>query len=408
MTKKSQSNAVEPVHCSNLGNVMACAACHQHLAGQEDYDSDLALFGRAFHDVMAQAVRDGVVNYDKVQLQYSLDSEQIEDLKDLARRCIYKLNLKGWSVQTEREYSIDKHCRPTLPTATGEYAPILTGRLDLLAVNDQMPNLALLPDYKSGWADHDNWQVIGYTTLAFAHIMTLDLIHPQYHYPRKGTVVERLSENGDPLPYTREEIVNLWPQIRARCEEAMSRKSKPTYTTTARCQWCSPWTCPAWKQSKSLLLSGKGITKEMPANALAAQEWMRQVLPKLKVLQGVCNEVDAMARAIVEQYGAIDLGDGTEYACRTTQYNSIDLAKAWPVLLNYTDQKTMPILETIGVLKNTTFSEFVSTNFPRVRGKYKEIFEALKAAGAVTTEDKPRVSIYPKKSAQPQLTEKSE
>lgn len=388
-----------PVRCSSLGLVMSCSGSHGLLAKLrgDRVESEAALMGSAYHEAMALVSNDQIINYEALQAKYALSEDAVIEIRQMVRRM--PLDYADWSLTTEKELSVGEDLRPLKP---GEQ-PLLVGHIDLLAFHSRIDGLVLLTDWKSGFLEHDDLQLLGYTILTAANYPDAQMILPQYFYSRNGRISKRVDQNGDAKPYSRQEIEALWKgKIRPRIQEAMF--GKRTYTQNNRCAHCAAFSCPSWSNwRKSLLTDSRGGLVARDMSLADPSEWVRTVLPKLKVLKSALDEIEEQCKSVALTQGPVDLLDGTVYANRPTTMETVNLARSLPLLMELCGGDAERILRVYEKISKDALYELAKSLFADDRGrmpkgKMKDLTEALDSLGAIDRALKNRVSTYAKEN----------
>jgi hypothetical protein len=334
------------------------------------------------------------LDYPALQRQYGITDSQLADLQKMVRRV--PLDLSDWTLCTEREFRTTENFQP----ATDGEQSILDGHIDLLAFHTRIDGLAMVIDYKSGFQEAEFWQLAGYTLSVFAKFPDVKLVMPRYYYSRTGRWAGRNDEDGNPKPYTREEAMGLWKSVSERCKEAMFGKRR--YVQSSRCVNCAAFTCPSWRDwRKSLLTAPDGQTLMQGATITDPKGYVKTVLPKLRVLSAIVDEITETLKSIVRIHGAVDLGDGTTYENRPQERMTVNLARSIPLLLELGTGDPRQVLSLYDKISKDQLYEFVQAALDRPWGpKHKQLLEALDTLNAVEKKMQERIAVHPKQLAE--------
>lgn len=395
---------IGPVRCSSGSRTMKCTPSHALTFGKPSYSGEEAVFGTAFHALIARVVQGTGGSQADVSLcaaKHGLPPEQVDDLGYLIHAV--KIDFTDWTVITEKEFGVDYEFNPCDPESP---QCILRGHPDLVAFSLKNNGVVQIKDWKSGYQEIDQWQLILYALLVAAHYPEAQTFYIQYVYPRLRKIVERTTPSGDARPYSRSELIDLWMVVRDRlilATQPGALNFGKDYTTGAHCAGCRPWECPAWADWRKLLQTDPTNALAIPSGAAggsyATNHEVKDILVKVRILKRAIDSGDEFCKNYIIGNGPLDLGDGTEYANRPTERVSFDAAKSWPGLVKIAGSEKGAVnafIKALGYLSKEKLKDFCKIVFLKPRGKAKELFDVLDAIGATETKPQDRFSVFPK------------
>lgn len=301
------------MRCSALPLASKCRGSWR-LTG--NYGSVMSRVGQAFHEAARAKVLGQKPDIESIRTRYALTDLEVKDIDYGLYNIQIRIPEGAMVVADDKEMS-----------ALGGK---LTGTMDL---GIYWKLNATIVDWKSGWGDVEdpetNNQLLGYGVgfleALEAQNLPVDKIILMVIQPRLNQVKTAIFTPA---------------QIRARAKDieqiiAEAEAEGAEFTTGPWCASCfKNMNCPAFAgqvQSLARYLAPGAAEVGIEAD-------LRRLLPLAKAVGPVAAKIEALAKAWVDQFGPLELGDGQTYVKTVGEKQEIDTAKAMKVLPTFFDQ----------------------------------------------------------------------
>lgn len=328
------------------------------------YGSEQATAGSAFHELAKAKVLNEPLDYDLVQKKYGLDDEAIKNIRIGISNL--EINIPGGA---------EIHAEEKIISTTLN----LSGTPDLwVDMRSLGENYAVLVDWKNGRSEVSkpdiNLQLISYAVmLAENHpdIESINIVIMQ-------TQLKQVSET----TFDRARLM----QFRDVLAGIITRAERPD-AEFVRGPWCGTecfncLACPAFA-GQYVTLANQCFPK--PDHIDLADDRLKEalctLLPIAKRASSVADNLVELAKAYVDRFGSLDLGDGTRFCKVASTRKKLDPGKAMPILREYFEEDSNKLI-------NLSASKIYDMARAKSKGLNKEINLRLEQAGAFTEEEK--------------------
>ena len=298
------------MRASALPIVSKCRGSYKLTQG---HGSVISRLGTAFHEAARSQVLHQPIDMEGLTVRYGLTEDEIRGLK----AGLYNLVIN-------------------IP----EDAVVMADNVQLTGINGKLngtPDLAvyhkktaLVVDWKSGWGDVEppetNNQMLSYAIMFLEHLETqgkeVEGFNLMIVQPRLGQVKS--------INMTPAQIKALAPDIEKVISEA-EQEGEPEFTTGPWCATCfKSMNCPAFAGQVQAL--AKFL---VPGSELEVKTAVAAMLPFAKACRFMADKIEDLAKAYVDKYGELDLGDGQKYVKAINQRKEVEVKKAIQILKEY-------------------------------------------------------------------------
>lgn len=247
---------------------------------------------------------------------------------------------------------------------------ILTGNIDLVEIGGKE---AYILDYKTGRQHEDHYhQMMGYAYGAW-HEAGRPRVYTVY-------VTTVYLEDLSITPYT------VTTSDLAEWEEEVAKQvMQPRYTAGRKCAFCTLQdTCPAYRVYATNAMKILGDLQEpLPAWETMSPGERGGIMDRVYVMEKAIDRVKSSLRNTVRREGSLDVGGGKQYTIVEEVSNILDPVKAAGVLRTRLGPKVLQSIQRLPIDAVLTAFSMKAAKGQKMKAR-KELFEELKAAGAIS------------------------
>jgi CRISPR/Cas system-associated exonuclease Cas4 (RecB family) len=327
------------------------------------YGSEQAQNGTAFHELAKMKVLNEPLDYEMIQKKYNLADDSMKDIK-------FGIN----NIEINIPDGVVIHAEEFIKSPSMN----LSGTPDLFLDFSQLgENKMTLVDWKNGRMEvsspDSNFQLLSYAVILFENNPHIESMHIVIMQTRLNQMSESIID--------RDKAMKIKEVLRGIIERAEC--ANPEFIKGSWCGGCFVCLeCPAF--AGQYLALANQIEPREPKDLLDDKkipDALRLLLPIAKRASSVADNLIDLARAYVDRFGSLDIGDGTWFCKVASTRKKLDPGKAMPILREYFEEDSNKLI-------NLSASKIYDMARAKSKGLNKEINLRLEQAGAFISEDK--------------------
>lgn len=352
------------IRSSSLPMFMSCsnATLNPHGLPRVETENEVAFSGTLVHGVCENLVKTGELTLPALKARlseadYDRASMQVSNFLKVWNEA------KHYMMNPETEYGFSVELSHA----------VITGHIDLHHTD---PLRAFILDYKTGRQHEEHYHQMA----AYAYGVW-DKVGRPANYTVYVSVIYLEDNAVHPYEFTASDLV-AWEQ------EIAVQVMQPRYTVGRKCAFCTLQDgCPAYRMYatnaiRSLVQLHESEYSDPPAWADLDPEQRGEIIDRMYVVDKALDRVRLSLRNHVKSKGAVDIGDGKEYALVEQEERQINLPKALKILENRIGSGQ--IVSNARLALDTVLAAYAgkAAKGRKTQAK-KELFAELDAAGAI-------------------------